>query len=351
MLQRTLDTVLEGNPPYSLRFYERNRGWRRLAFGPFDYSKLGHAILGPVLSARPGWVERQIVKTSGADIRNAAGGWISGWGGTAPDDFGDTDAPLVIESADGLVLPCWQSDANSPSSDWVIHVHGRGATAAETARNFALVSELGFNNLAMHYRGDRTAMRNGTPDRSVLALGTTEWVDLEAIVSHLDATRAQRIFVVGWSYGAAICLQFAKKSQLSHRIEGYFFDSPVISWRQTLIFQAKLSYAPRHFATLGENFLKNEETAKSIGLSRGINFDEFEVATIAKFLNTPTVIVHSQDDGFIPIEPCRSLARARPDLVKLVEFTGARHCKLLNHAADAYQSALAGMLTGQPTGA
>ena len=320
-------------------------------FGSFDYTKLGHSILGPVLSSRPGWVERQLENTTGADIRNAAGGWVSGWGGTEPSDFAVTEAPLVIESADGLSLPCWQSAAKFQSNDWVIHVHGRGASAAETARNFAFIAELGFNNLAMHYRGDGTALRNGTSDRSVLALGTTEWVDLEAIVSHLDATGANRIFVVGWSYGAAICLQFAKKSSLSARIEGYFFDSPVISWRDTLSFQARVSNAPRHFAVLGEKFLKNEAAAKSIGLSRGIDFGDFEVESIAKFLTKPTVIVHSQDDGFIPIEPCRSLARARPDVVTLVEFAGARHCKLLNHSADAYQSALAGLLTGRPTSA
>jgi len=344
LLARTADTVLMGERAYSLRFYEQHRGWRRIAHGRYDYSRLGHAILGPVISSTSKWIEREAHTITGADISRARGGWISGWGGTNPSDF-NIDVQIVeIQSSDGWALPCWQSLADESSKQWVVHVHGRGATTAETARNFKFVAGQGFNNLGLHFRGDYVSRRDGEIRGARLGLGTTEWVDLEAAVGHLVTAGATKIFVVAWSYGAAVSLQFANKSKLAPFVGGYFFDSPVISWRETLRFQANLSRAPRHFALLGERFISSKSGSRSIGLASPIDFDEFEARAIAPTIAKPIVMAHSVDDGFIPIGPARDLARLRPELVELVEFDGARHCKLVNHEPKRYESALARLI-------
>lgn len=345
-LQKTPDTVLAGQKPYSLRFYEKQTGWRRLVLGSFDYSKLGHAVLSQNISETRQGIERLPLKVNGADLRKVAGGWLSGWGGTEPTDFGITDQTVTVSSVDGWSLPCWQQKAKVHSDDWVIHVHGRGATAAETARNFELVSKLGYHSLGLHFRGDGQALRAGIAEGATLGLGTTEWVDLEAAVLYLDSIGAQKIMVVAWSYGAAVSLQFAKKSAYSSKVSGYFFDSPVISWRQTLIFQAKRSKAPKHFAALGEEFLRTDRLSESIGLPSGIDFEDFELDALRQCVTKPIFILHSRDDGYIPIEPCRDLANELPELVRLVEFQGARHCKLWNFDSDTYDEALTSFLIG-----
>ena len=344
LLERTPDTVLSGDRLYSLRFYERRRRLGRFGFGLIDYSKVGHATLGEIVAEDSKWISRRAFNVTGANLQNAIGGWISGWGGTTPQEFGITSPLIYIASSDGSILPCWQDLAGKTSRDWVIHVHGRGATAAETARNYESLRSQGFNNLGLHYRGDGVAQRNGQPDNSTLALGTTEWRDLESALEHLLDGGAEKVFIFGWSYGAAISLQFAAHSMLAERVSGYFFDCPVISWRSTLRHQIAISKAPNFFAILGEKFLNQENGALSIELTRAINFDDFEPINLAKAITKPIVIVHSRDDGFIPIEPSRSLARIRPDLVTLVEFSGARHCKLFNHNASLYLAAMVSLV-------
>jgi pimeloyl-ACP methyl ester carboxylesterase len=305
-----------------------------------NYKRLGHALLGEIdSSSSSATISRSYSQVQGADISQAIGGWISGWLGAKPQDFADNIEIVEIKTNDGWSLPAWLQRANSDT--WVIHVHGRGASQAETARNFAQFHALGFTNLAISYRNDGTALISHKPRRGALGLGTSEWGDLEASLSFAMQEGARHVLVFAWSYGAAISLQFAKNSALAAKVDGYIFDSPVISWRATTSLQAHLAGAPQHWVSLGEEFLKNAKKAKSIGLSSAIDFAQFEVSAIANYFETPTLILHSRDDGYIPIEPCQELADALPDTVSLVEFEGARHCKLYNYNLAKYQQAIA----------
>lgn len=356
-LPRNLDTTLQGDPGvYSLRFYERSRF---SLFGPSrrpDYRRIGLATLGDVLpDSSQTTVIRHIEFVQNGRLGRAVGGWISGWLGTEPHHFAKDIEIVDIETNDGWHLPSWlqqcrgtsgatpragDSAAKPASANWVIHVHGRGANAAETARNFAQFAGLGFNNLAISFRNDGIARFEDRVKRGPLALGTAEWQDLEAAVAFAKSRGAEKIIVFGWSYGAAVSQQFARKSQLAKSVAGYIFDSPVISWRQTLALQAKLSGAQESWVALGEAFLKDPAKAKSIGLEHAINLQDFELPGSAASFEEPVLILHSQDDGYIPIEPCRELAAALPDTVRLVEFETARHCKLYNFDRPAYQGAI-----------
>ena len=347
-LPRNADTVLAGNPGvYTLRFYERKSGKLFGAALTADYTKIGHAVLGPELpSSSSASVMRRVSNVSGARIERAIGGWVSGWLAIKPEDFSDGIEEVAIDSSNGWHLPAWQLQpkAKSTPERWVIHVHGRGATAAETARNFEQFEQLGFTNLSISYRNDGTALRGGKVGRGALGLGTSEWIDLEAAVAYAKANGAVNIVVFGWSYGAAISLQFAKHSTLAADVDAYIFDSPVISWRETLTLQAALSNLPVSWVSLGEAFLRNAKSAKTVGLESPIDLDEFTVEKIAQYFDKPALLLHSNDDGYIPISPCFELADALPDTVHLVEFHGARHCKLYNYDKPKYQASIAKFL-------
>ena len=58
----------------------------------------------------------------------------------------------------------------------------------------------------------------------------------------------------------------------------------------------------------------------------------------------PILLMHSVDDGFVPIDGSRRLAAARPDLVQFEEFEGARHTKLWNHDTDRWTELVRGWL-------
>ena len=345
-MPRNADTQLLGDPgKYSLRFYER----RTVSiFGKSllpDYRKLGHATLGGFIgTGSNATVTRKIDSVQNGDVSKAVGGWISGWLGTLPEDFSPTIQTIEIESSDEWLLPCWlqmnQPAHGTGAGVWVIHVHGRGASPAETARNFKHFAALGFNNLAVTYRNDGHAKLRGVTKRQALGLGTTEWVDLESAVAYAKFHGANKILVFAWSYGAAISTQFARHSKLAHVVSAYIFDSPLISWRATLRFQVKLASAPESWAELGESFLRNNKSASSIGLAKAIDFGDFEIETLAKHFAAPTLLLHSVDDGYIPIEPCRELSDALPDTVTLKEFQQARHCKIYNFNQVEYFEAI-----------
>ena len=347
VLPRNPDTSLEGQiGQYSLRFYEKHSFKLLRAFGLVDYRNLGHATIGSIVGTGTNdTVLRKVVSVESGTLANARGGWLSGWLGTAPRDFSDDIEIVKIESTDGWQLSSWflpakNTAARSEYSTWVIHVHGRGATPAETARNFAQFTSLGFSNLSISFRNDGLATNGGQAKRGPLALGTTEWQDLEASVKFALKHGASRVLVFAWSYGAAVTLQFQRCSELATKVCGFIFDSPVISWRQTLAYQVALAGRPGHWVNLGENFLRDSRRAKSIGLPHSIEFEDFETSNIARHVRAPMLILHSSDDGYIPIEPSRELQASLPNLVRLKEFQNARHCKLYNFDTVGYQKAI-----------
>jgi hypothetical protein len=49
------------------------------------------------------------------------------------------------------------------------------------------------------------------------------------------------------------------------------------------------------------------------------------------------LIIHSDDDEFVPVGPSRALAEARPDLVTFEPWFFARHCKEWNTDPDRWE--------------
>ena len=58
----------------------------------------------------------------------------------------------------------------------------------------------------------------------------------------------------------------------------------------------------------------------------------------------PILLMHSVDDGFVPIDGSRRFAAARPDLIEFEVFEGARHTKLWNHDPERWTELVRGWL-------
>jgi hypothetical protein len=52
------------------------------------------------------------------------------------------------------------------------------------------------------------------------------------------------------------------------------------------------------------------------------------------------LLLHSDDDGFVPSTASRALAAARPDIVTFVPFEVARHTKLWNYDRTRWEDAI-----------
>ncbi len=306
-LSRTPDTELPGR------------------YGLFTTGTYGYVKLGSVLSADSTKVRRKLLTQieTGAKIDRAAG--FSGWYYSTPSELHLPWDDVLIGSPAGP-CPAWLFPAES--STWVIQVHGRGVTRAECLRAVPVFHSLGMPNLVVSYRNDGEAPRS---KGGSYALGASEWRDVDAAISYALRHGATQVLLMGWSMGGAIALQTAVSSAHREAIIGLVLDSPVVDWRNVLRFQAREEGIRDPFPALAMNALSSPLTARLSGSEFVIPFDKLDMVARADELTVPILILHSEDDGFVPADASHALAEARPDLVTMPRFTGARHTKIWNY--------------------
>ncbi|MGO2747943.1 alpha/beta hydrolase family protein [Microbacterium sp.] len=315
-LARTPDTELPGR--YGL-----------FTTGTHDYVKLG-----AVLSADAKHVRRKLLTQidTGANVDRAAG--FSGWYYSSPTELHLPWEPVLIGSPAGP-CPAWLFPAES--STWVIQIHGRGVTRAECLRAVPVFHAMGLPNLVVSYRNDGEAPRSRD---GAYALGASEWRDVDAAIAYALRHGAVRVVLMGWSMGGAIALQAAASSGNRQAIAGLVLDSPVVDWRSVLRFQARATGIIDPLPTLAMNALSSPLTARLSGSQEPISFDRLDMVARADELTIPILLLHSDDDGFVPVDASRALAEARPDLVTMPHFTVARHTKIWNYDQVGWTAAI-----------
>ena len=145
---------------------------------------------------------------------------------------------------------------------------------------------------------------------------------------------------MGWSMGGAIALQVALGSAHREEIVGVVLDSPVVDWRTVLNYQGHELGLPAPVTGLAIGTLGTEWASPATGADGGIPFDRLDIVARAAELRHPVLILHSDDDGFVPSDASHDLVVARPDLVELQVFEVARHTKLWNYDQRRWTDAL-----------
>lgn len=320
-LSRTPDTALPGR--YGL-----------FTTGATDYVKIGS-----VLSSDATSVKRKLLTEVGGDMQLAAEAAFSGWYFQRPEEL---HLPVTHEVVHAAIGPCpaWLVPADpdvAPSGTWVIQIHGRGTTRAECLRAVPVFHALGITSLVVSYRNDGEAPRTRTGS---YALGATEWRDVDAAIGWALRHGAERVLLMGWSMGGAIALQVALGSAHREQIAGLVLESPVVDWRTVLAYQGRALGLPAPVTGLAIETLRVDWTAPATGSGGGIPFDRLDIVARAGELRHPILILHSDDDGFVPSIASHRLAEARPDLVELQVFTTARHTKLWNYDQERWTDAI-----------
>lgn len=322
-LQRTPDTELPGR------------------YGLFTTGTYGYVKLGAVLSADAGTVRRKLLTQiePGARVDRAAA--FSGYYYSSPSELHLRWENLLIGSPAGP-CPAWYFPASSKT--WVVQVHGRGATRAECLRAVPVLHAAGLPNLVVSYRNDGEAPRTRA---GAYALGASEWRDVDAAIAYALRHGAERVILMGWSMGGAVSLQAAVISGHRDRIAGIILESPVVDWRTVLRFQAKLARVRAPLPELAMGALQMPLTARLSGADAPIPFDRLDMVARADELTAPVLILHSDDDGFVPADSSHALQEARPDLVTMPRFTVARHTKLWNYDQVGWTTSITDWLEAQ----
>ncbi|MGZ0710823.1 alpha/beta hydrolase family protein (plasmid) [Coraliomargarita sp. W4R53] len=320
-LSRTADTELPGR------------------YGLFTTGSAAYVKLGSVLSQDEQQVTRKLLTQidSRADLQTAAA--FSGWYFDSPDQLHISYTSELIGSSVGP-CPAWLFPADD-SDVWVIQVHGRGTNRAEALRAVSLFHSAGINSLLVSYRNDGEAPRSKT---GTYTLGATEWRDVDAAVGFARRRGAQKIILMGWSMGGAIALQVSLNSAHRAHIVGLILESPVVDWRLVLEYHAGTLNVPSAVTGLALGALGSAWATPFTRSGGAIPFDKLDIVSRASELQHPILLLHSDDDGFVPSDASHQLAALRPDLVEMTVFTVARHTKLWNYDQERWSTSIRGWL-------
>lgn len=317
-LERTPDTALPGR--YGL-----------FTVGSADYLRLGAVVGGDGAT-----VTRKLLTHVPADGDLAPEAAFSGWYFDRPENLHLPFRSVTIGTAVGP-CPAWEFSAAHDTDVWAIQVHGRGTTRAETLRAVPVFHDLGITSLAVSYRNDGEAARSRT---GTYALGATEWRDVDAAIGYARRNGARRIILMGWSMGGALALQAAFDSPHHDVIAGLVLESPVVDWRTVLAYQGRMMRLPASVTGLAQHLLGTGWGAALLGSGAPIPLDQLDGVARADELRYPVLILHSDDDGFVPADASHALAAARPDLVTMETFEVARHTKLWNYDESRWTGAI-----------
>jgi alpha-beta hydrolase superfamily lysophospholipase len=288
----------------------------------------GHARIGRILSYSPAerTVLREVEAVYSGNLETAGRAW---WGGAAyqhPSDVGLASEDVGIE-VEGGSAPGWLIPGDAGAETWAVMVHGRGATRQECLRGARVAHELGLPNLLVSYRNDGLAP---AAFDGRYGLGSTEWRDIDAAIAFALARGAREVVLFGWSMGGAICLQTADLSEHRHVIRAMVLDAPVIDWVNVLAHHAELNRIPSAVGRYGQLMMGHKVGRRLTGLAAPVDLKSMDWVSRAVELRTPTLIIHSVDDEYVPYQPSALLAEKNPEMVTFEPFEGARHAKEWN---------------------
>ena len=314
-------------------------------FGVWLDGGAGHARVGEILGADSASVTRRLVAVDRGRIELGPARWNQYYYWDRPSvSLGLPDEDVSILSDVGP-LPGWlvRPGSGTAGSDWAILVHGRGARREETLRAVPVLRDAGWTSLVTAYRNDRDAPRG--PDGRY-NLGLSEWRDVEAAMVHAIDHGAEEVVLVGWSMGGAIVLQALVRSWLADRVTRVVLDAPVIDWADVLRHQAALNRVPGPVGALGRSLIGRRSARRLVGVHEPIDVAETDWVARADELAHPVLLIHSEDDEFVPAGPSAALAAKRPDLVRYVPWRGARHTKEWNQDPQRWEQVVADFLCG-----
>jgi pimeloyl-ACP methyl ester carboxylesterase len=304
----------------------------------------GHARLGDVVEEGPLTVTRELLGVDFGDLRPDARGRLNAWFYLVPGELGHDYEDVLVETDLGPA-PAWLIPAAEDTGLWVIQVHGRAVRRQETLRAVPVFREAGYTSLLVSYRNDEDAP---VSDDNRYALGDAEWNDVDAAIRFAVARGATSIVLMGWSMGGAIVLQTVTRSAHADIVRGVVLDSPVIDWASVLGFQGAQLGLPGVASRAVLAVIGNAWGRRLTGQAEAIDLARLDFVARADELSRPILLMHSDDDGYVPSASSRALAEARPDIVTFDAFSVARHTKLWNYDAARWNVDIAAWLATLP---
>jgi uncharacterized protein len=293
--------------------------------------RTGHAILEEVLSSTAHTVTRRV----GAVHGHLAPGMkvaldTDVYIGNPTQALGLSFTNVRIPDELGA-MPAWLIPGHTRT--WAIVVHGINGNREGDLYVAPTLHRAGLPALLITYREDVGAPPN--PD-GLHHMGLTEWRDLQAAARYALGQGAQRLVLVGASMGGAIIAQFMERSPLARRVVGLILDSPALSWKAVLSFNASEMGLPS-FAALPVEWM--------IDLRIDPSWSSLDALDHPDSFHLPILLFHGMEDRLVPISTSDAFAKELPGWVTYYRVPKADHFESWNVDPSLYDQRLTTFLT------
>ena len=206
------------------------------------------------------------------------------------------EATLTTSDGERIIVWIVPPESGKPV---LLFFHGNGGTVANRARRFRELAEDGIGLVAVSYRGYGGS--TGSP--------TETGLNRDAHAAYDEAVKrfgAERIVLYGQSLGTGVVVRLATEV----RIKALVLEAPYVSAADV----ARLRYPFVPIALLMK--------------------DQFRSGDLIGTVRVPTLMMHGEKDGIIPIGQGVALFNASSAPRRFVRFPAADHNDLSQHGAD-----------------
>lgn len=220
--------------------------------------------------------------------------------------------PVYIESHDGCRLRGRLYDAPE-GAPIAICVHGwRGTPMRDFSGGAKMLLDAGFRVLLIEQRSQ------GWSEGRCITFGAKERLDVQLWAQWAVRTFGpeSRIMLFGISMGAASVL-LASALELPEQVRGIVADCPFSNGRDILIRTASQAGVPR--------LLAGRLADLSARLWGGFDLRETDVCEAVKHTKIPVLLIHGEDDDFVPPEMSAEILSYNALRMERHTFPGASH--------------------------
>lgn len=246
-----------------------------------------------------------------------------------PQNHGFPFEDVLFRSEDGIPLKGWLIPLSRGVTEkgTVILCHGYSGNKDWDLDRVPFLREDGYNVLLFDFRG------HGESGENYTSIGYFETLDLMGAVNYLknrEDVDPSRIFVMGVSMGAAVCILTAAKSP---DIKAVVADSGFASLRNAFLLGLGTMGFPKFlrpfFASAGW---------RAMGQHLRFPVEEAEpVRFIDKISPRPVFIIHGEKDSLVGVENARQLYSSAGDPRLLWIAEGIEHAQIFAYRKEEYK--------------
>ncbi len=259
---------------------------------------------------------------------------------TDPADAGLVFENVQYQSPLGDFGAWYVPVADEPAATWAIHAHGWRTDRREAIRPLASFFDAGIDSLVIELRNDPEAPADPS---GLYRFGRTEWQEIEGAVGYAMDHGAKNVILAGYSTGATGEMAFLDESDLADNVVAVFFDSPNLDFGRAVKVEASDTALIPGLPLTVPNSLT--ATAMAIAdLRFDVGWEEINYVDDGATLTVPTLVIHGDEDGTVPLSVSEDFATANPEWVELVVFPGADHVRSWNTDRARYETTLGDFL-------